>query len=105
MSGTIHQVSVMLGNCGDRMTAQGRGAPPCSNAEILRSWESRDRSRPWLFLVVGLWRADEAEAVNSHVDFPHPCLFFSSSLPIPFPLVELSPCCNLGLEFLCCKNM
>lgn len=31
-SWTIHRLSVMLGNCGDRMTAQGRGAPPCSSA-------------------------------------------------------------------------
>lgn len=34
VSGIIHLVPVMLGNCGDRMTAQGRGSPPCSSAVI-----------------------------------------------------------------------
>lgn len=38
VSGTIHRLCVILGNCGDRVTAQGRGAPPCSDVAMHDVW-------------------------------------------------------------------
>lgn len=38
VAGTIHWHFVMLGNCGDRVTAQGTGVSPCSDAAMHDVW-------------------------------------------------------------------
>lgn len=92
MAETIHWVGICdTGNWGtdDSSEQWSPSLQQCSDmcllVEIFRSWESHDCSRPWL-LDVGLQRAEEAEVVNSHAEFPLASFFSNLSIPTPFPL-------------------